>query len=141
MPGELFHLTTVTRTLPSGGEVSEAIGFPEVSALDDAEKKWRASLAAKVKGILEEPGAVPAHLLHRRRIGADVTVDTIEITFEPTKRAPDWQERVTLRLQYIRWEEDALWHGYVPGLGVHAFAPRLPLLGDRIGQHVRLVVL
>jgi len=141
MPGELFHLTTVTRTLSGSGEVSEAIGFPEVSALDDAEKKWRAALATKVKGILEEPGAVPAHLLHRRRIAAEVTVDTIEMTLEPTKRAPDWQEPVTLRLQYVRWEENALWHGYVPSLGVHAFAARLPLLADRIKQHVRLVVL
>jgi len=141
MPGETFQLSTVTRALASGSELSEAIGFPEVSALDDAEKKWRASLVAKVKGILEEPGTVPAHLLHRRRIAAEVTVDTIEITFEPARRALDWQEPVTLRLDYVRWEEDDLWHGYVPGLGVHAFAPRPLLLGDRIKQHVRLVVL
>src|SRR5688572_15785701 len=141
MPGETFQLTTATRTLASGSELSEAVGFPEVSALDDAEKKWRASLAAKVKGILEEPGAISRHLLHCRRIAAEVAVDTVEITFEPVKRSPDWQEPVTLRLDYVRWEEDGLWHGYVPGLGVHAFAPRLPLLGDRIKQHVRLVIL
>jgi ATP-dependent Clp protease ATP-binding subunit ClpC len=141
MPAEIFHLTTVARALPGGSEISEAIGFPEVSALDDAEKKWRASLTAKVKGVLEQPEIVPPQLLHRRRLAVVATLDEVEVAFEATKRAADWQEPVMLRLQYVRWEEDDLWHGYVPSLGVHAFAPRLPLLVDRIKQHVRLVVL
>jgi hypothetical protein len=55
MPNEVFQLTTVTRLLGENVELAEALGFPEVSALDDAERKWRAPLQAEA--ILEDPDA------------------------------------------------------------------------------------
>jgi ATP-dependent Clp protease ATP-binding subunit ClpC len=141
MPSELFQLTTVTRLIGDGVELSEAIGFPEVSALDDAERKWRACLQAKAKGILEAPDLIPAYLLHRRRLGRGVEADEIEIVFQPPKRLPQWEKPVNLRIGYVRWEEAGLFHGYVPGIGVHAFATGLSLLTERVKQHVQLVLL
>src|SRR5436189_4072043 len=140
MPNEVFQLTTVTRLLGENIELTEALGFPEISALDDAERRRHVALQAKAKAILEDIEASPPLSLYRRRIGAAAEVDSVEMTLEPPKRAPAWQEPVTLRVPFVRWAEEDLHQAYVPALGVLVFAPRAALLTDRVKQHIRLVL-
>src|SRR6266542_1229288 len=140
MPNEVFQLRTVTRVLGDNVELAEALGFDEVSALDDAERKWRSSLQAKIKAILEDAMLAPAISLHRRKIAAAVEVDSLELTFEPPKRLPDWQVPLQLRVHFARWAEEDVHHAFVPGLGVHVFATRQALLPDRVQEHVRLLL-
>ncbi len=44
MPDEVFQLAIVTRVFGDETELAEALGFPEISALDDAERRWRSCL-------------------------------------------------------------------------------------------------
>ncbi len=136
----MFQLTTVTRPLGENVELAEALGFPEVSALDDAERKWRVTLQAKAKAILEDAAASPPLSLHRRRIGAAAEVQSVEMTLEPPRRAPAWQEPVTLRVPFVRWAEEDLHLACVPALSVLVFAPRAALLADRVKEHIRLLL-
>jgi hypothetical protein len=140
MSNEVFKFITVIRELDHQIELSEPLGIAEVSALDDTERKWRATLQKKAKEFLEDPNLAPALSLHRRRIVATVEIESVEITFEPSRRSPDWQEPVSLTIQFVRWEEDDLHHAFVPTLAMHVFAPRAGLLAERVKEHVRLVL-
>jgi ATP-dependent Clp protease ATP-binding subunit ClpA len=140
MPNEVFQLPIAVRVLGEAVELAEALGFPELSALDDAERKWRSCLQAKVRATLEDHTLTPAISLHRRRIVSEVKLDSVELTFEPPKRSPAWEEPVRLCLQFVHWTEDELHHALVPVLGLHVFATRAGLLAERVEQHARLVL-
>jgi len=141
MAEESFQLTTVTRVLAEDVEMSEALGFPEISALGDTERRCQAALQAKAKAILEDSELSPAVSLHRRRITIEPELCEVEVTLDPPKRIPEWQEPVSIRLPVVRWVEDGEWHqAYVPALGILVFAPRPALLDDRIKEHVRLIL-
>src|SRR5712671_6013572 len=102
MGAEVFQLTTVVRVLAEDVELAEAIGFPEISALGDTERRWQVSLQAKAKAILEDNELSPALSLHRRRVATAPKVGEVEIKLEPPKRSPEWQEPVNLRLPVVR---------------------------------------
>lgn len=140
MPNEIFQLATIARVFADGVELAEAIGLPEISALDDAERKWRSCLQAKARVVLEDGALSPAISLHRRKLRATVEVDSVELKVDPPRRSPDWEQPLTLRVHYVRWAEDELHHACVPGLGIHVFATRASLLAERIEAHLRLVL-
>lgn len=141
MAQETFQLTSITRVLADDVELSEALGFPEISALGDTERRCQAALQAKAKAILEDSELCPAVSLHRRRITVEPEMGEVEVTLEPPKRMPEWQEPVSFRLPVVRWvEEGELHQAYVPALGILVFAPRKTLLDERIKAHVRLVL-
>src|SRR6266496_3401478 len=140
MPDEAFQLATVTRVFGDETELAEALGFPEISALDDTERRWRSCLQAKARTVLEDAALAPAISLHRRKIAATVEQDSLELKFDPPRRSPDWEQPLRLRVHFVRWAEDDLHHGFVPGLGVHVFAPRASLLPERVEAHVRLLL-
>ncbi len=140
MPQEVFQLATVTCVFADEVELAEAIGFPEISALDDAERKWRDCLQAKASTVLEDNALSPALGLHRRRVAIVPEVDTVELVFEPTRRTADWEQPCLVTVHYVRWTEAELHHGLVPGLGVHVFATRASLIPERVEAHLRLVL-
>ncbi len=140
MPGEVFQFTTLTRVLGENVELAEALGIPEVSTLDDTERRCRAGLQAKARALLEDENLCPALSLHRRRIVAEVALDSIEVNFDPPRRSPDWLEPARVRVQFARWADDDLHHAFVPTMGIHVFATRPDLLPERVEQHVRLVL-
>src|SRR5260221_5807285 len=123
MGAEVFQLTTAVRVLADDVELAEALGFPEISALGDAERRWQAALTAKGKAILEDHALSPVLALHRRRLAAKPEARDVEITVEPPKRSPEWQEPVRLRLPVLCWVEAG---GFdprlLPGVGVLAFS-------------------
>jgi len=47
----------VTRVIAEGIELAEALGFPEISALGDTERRWRTALEAKARSILDSSTA------------------------------------------------------------------------------------
>ena len=142
MAHEVFQLATVARVLADEVELAEVLGLPEISALGESERRWQASLQSKAKAILEDSGLSPALSLHRRRITAEPKVFEVEIGLEPTKRSPEWQEPVILRLPVVRWVDEGELHlAYVPALGILVFAPREALLQERIKAHVRLILM
>ena len=136
---ELFQLTTVTRVLDEGVELTEALGFPEISALAAAERHWRKLIQSKAKSLLEDNNACPAGALYRRRLSAKVELDDVEVTLNPPPRSAKWQEPITIRLPFVRWAEE-LHHAYVPAMGILVFAPREALLVERLRQHARLLL-
>lgn len=152
MPSQTFQLRTVTRLLADGVELIEAIGVPEVSAVDDAERKSRATLIAKASAILANAALVPVVGLHARQSPEGLRgpnglaeedgleLGRVEVTFEPPRSTPDWQQPVTVPVHYIRWLEGDLHHAFIPVLGVRVFASRADLLPRRIEEHVRLVL-
>lgn len=140
MPNEMFQVATVARVFSGEAELAEALGFPEVSALDDAERKWRACLQSKTKALLEDAALSAAISLHRRKLVATVELDSLELNFEPPRRSADWEQPLQWRVHFVRWAEDDLHHAFVPGLGVHVFATRAGLLAERVEAHVRLLL-
>jgi ATP-dependent Clp protease ATP-binding subunit ClpA len=140
MPNEIFQLATVACVFADEVELAEALCFPEISALDERERKWRSCLHSKAKAILEDAELSPAISLHRRKLVATPEKDSIEIKFEPARRSPDWEQPAILKFHYIRWAEEDLHHAVVPGLGVHVFATRASLLPERVEAHIRLVL-
>jgi ATP-dependent Clp protease ATP-binding subunit ClpA len=140
MAGEVFQISTLTRMLDENVGLAEALGFPEIASLDESERKWRSSLQTKARTILEDAELSPTIALHRRRIIAEVELDTVEISFDPPKRSVDWQEPVSVRVHYARWVEGELHHAFVPVLGIHVFATRANLIAGRVEEHVRLVL-
>ena len=140
MSNDLFQLITVTRVLPDGVFLAEALGYPEISALGDREQKWRACLQAKTKQILEDADLAPALTLHGRRLAAPVEVSSLDLTFSPPRRVPDWEQPLEVRIHYVHWSLDDLFHAFVPGLDVRVFATRASLLVDRVEAHVRLLL-
>src|SRR5260221_8903604 len=142
MGAEVFQLTTAVRVLADDVELAEALGFPEISALGDAERRWQAALTAKGKAILEDHALSPVLALHRRRLAAKPEARDVEITVEPPKRSPEWQEPVRLRLPVLCWVEAGDLHqAYVPALGILVFASRESLLDERVKEHVRLILM
>jgi ATP-dependent Clp protease ATP-binding subunit ClpC len=140
MPSQTFHLKTITRVLPSDGFLAEAIGLPEVSALNDVEHKWREALQSKAEIILADPALAPTESLHCRRSPGKIELEVVEMTFEPPRRAADWQHPVIVPIHFARWEEEGMHHAFVPVLGLRVFASRPELLPSRVEQHVRLVL-
>lgn len=140
MPNEVFKLSMLIRSLAENVELAEALSFPEISTLDDTQRKRRASLSTKARAILEDASLAPAVSLHRRRLLADVELDSIDLLFQPPKHSPDWQQSATVRVHFARWEEDALHHAFVPVLGIHVFATRASLLANRVEEHVRIIL-
>ncbi|HXI71443.1 MAG TPA: AAA family ATPase [Verrucomicrobiae bacterium] len=140
MANDIFQLFSVTRAFGDEAELAEALGFPEVSALHDAERKWRSCLQSKAKAVLEDAALSPTISLHRRKLLATVELDSLELIFEPPRRSPDWEQPVPWRVHFVRWAEDELHHAFVPGLGVHVFATRAALLAGRVEAHVRLLL-
>ena len=139
MAQETFQLTTVSRILADDVELADALGFPEISALGDTERRWQAGLQAKAKTLLQDGSTMS---LYRRQAAAQPELLEVEIRMAPPKHAPDWREPVLLRLTAVVWEEAGDLHqAYVPALGVLVFAPRKTLLAERIQEHVRLVLM
>ncbi|HTI72475.1 MAG TPA: AAA family ATPase [Candidatus Limnocylindria bacterium] len=138
MANETFQLVTVTRALEGEVELMEALGVPEVSALGTPGGNADAILEAKARAILEDADQTPPFWVHRRHIPSPVELDSVEVTFNPPKRNPAWQEPVRLRLEFVRWVEGELHHAYVPAARLRVFAPRASLLGERVEQHLRL---
>jgi ATP-dependent Clp protease ATP-binding subunit ClpA len=136
-----IQLTTVTSVLADDVELAEALGFPEISALGDTERRTQASMQAKAKAVLEDGGLSPVVSLHRRRIIVAPELIEVEITLEPPRRSPEWQEPVVLRVPVVCWVEDGDLHqAYIPALGILVMAPRNPLLEERIKGHIRLIL-
>jgi DNA polymerase III delta prime subunit len=136
-----FQITTIASVLADDVELAEALGFPEISALGDAERRIQAALQAKAKAVLEDSGLSPAVTLHRRRIVVAPELHEVEINLDPPKRLPEWQEPVVLRVPVVWWVEDGDLHqAYVPALGILVMAPRKPLLEERIKGHIRLIL-
>src|SRR5689334_4966784 len=132
-----FQINTVTHVLAEGVELIEALGFPEISALGDTEKRSRTALEAKAKTVLEDFALSPALSIYRRQLAASPELCEVELTLEPAKRSVDWQEPVVLRLPLVRWvEESDLHQAFVPALGILVFAPRESLLMDRVKAHI-----
>jgi hypothetical protein len=75
MGNEVFHLTTLTRFLEGDARLADVFGLPEISPLEESERKCRATLQVKSKSILADPESTPPRLLFRRRFGATVAVD------------------------------------------------------------------
>lgn len=140
MPNEIFQLATVACVFADEVELAEALCLPEISALDERERKWRSCLHAKAKAILEDAQLSPAISLHRRKLVATVEKDSVDVTFEPARRSPDWEQPAILKFHYVRWTEEDLHHAVVPGLGVHVFATRAALVPERVEAHIRLVL-
>ena len=141
MAQESFQFTVITRVLADDVDLSEALGFPEISSLGDTERRCQAALQAKAKAILEDSELSPAVSLHRRRIVVEPELAEVEVTLEPAKRMPEWQKPLSLRLPVVRWvEEGELHQAYVPALGILVFALRKTQLDERIKAHVRLVL-
>lgn len=140
MASEVFHLTTLTRLLDEDARLIEALGFPEISALDQSDHKCESALRAKAKALLEDPSSSPLLSLYGRQIGPAVELDEIEITLAPPKRLPDWQDPVRLRLDFARWISNDLHHAYVPALGVLVFATRAELVPERVKAHILLIL-
>jgi ATP-dependent Clp protease ATP-binding subunit ClpA len=140
MPNEVFQFVTVARVFGDNVELAEVLGFSEISALDDAERKWRACLQAKARSILEDALLSPAISLHRRKIVATVEADALELKFDASRRSPDWEQPLSLQVRYVRWVEEDLHHAIVPGLEVHVFATRANLLPERVEAHIRLLL-
>jgi ATP-dependent Clp protease ATP-binding subunit ClpC len=142
MANEVFELNAVTRVFADGVELAEALGFPEISALGDNERRWRTTLETKAKSILEDPLVSPAIQLHRRRAATKIELDEVELTLEPLSRAPDWQEPARVRFGFVRWAEGGeLFQAFVPALGIQVFASRENLLRERVEKHIRLLLL
>jgi ATP-dependent Clp protease ATP-binding subunit ClpC len=140
MANEVFQLIAVTRLLEEEMRLVEVIGMPEVSVLAPNERKSHAGIQAKAKEILEDLDLSPLLSLHRRRIGGKVEVDEFEVTIDPPRHRPEWEEAATLRLQYVRWTEGTHHLAWVPPVGVLVFATRADLLPARLAQHVKLVL-
>ncbi len=140
MSNEVFQLLTLTRSFEGNVGLSEALGFPEISAIEDTERRRQTSLRTKARAILEDPTLAPAISLHRRRLVAEVEIDSIDMLFEPSKRSPDWRQAATVRIHFARWAENELHHAFVPALGIHVFATRENLLPGRVQDHVRMVL-
>lgn len=140
MPNESFQLATVACVFADEIELAETLCFPEISAMDNRERKWRSCLQAKAKTILEDLELSPAISLHRRKIVAAVEQDSLEVKFDPPRRSADWEQPAILKFHYVRWAEEDLHHAVVPGMGVHVFATRAALLPERIEAHIRLVL-
>jgi len=73
MPNEIFQVATIASIFADEVELVEALGYPEISALDESERKWRSCLQAKAKAILEDAELAPAISLHRRKLAAALT--------------------------------------------------------------------
>ena len=140
MPSDVFQILVLTRELGENADLAEPLGFSEVSALDDSARKLQTSLRIKAKAVLEDAELSPALALHRRRIVAEVALDSVDVRFEPPKRSPEWQEPASVRVHFARWAETDLHHAFVPVLGIHVFAARANLLPERVKEHVRLVL-
>ncbi|MCC6233921.1 MAG: ATP-dependent Clp protease ATP-binding subunit, partial [Verrucomicrobiales bacterium] len=140
MAHDVFQLVTVARVFTDGGELCEAVGFPEISAFDETDRKARACLQTKAKALLENPELAPALSLHRRRLGVAVEPGVVDVEFRPPPRTPDWEQPVALRVHFVRWSEGEWHHAVVPGLGVHVFATRPEAIPGRIEEHVRLLL-
>jgi ATP-dependent Clp protease ATP-binding subunit ClpC len=140
MPNTTFQLTTVVRVLTDEVELADALGFPEISALDEGERKWRSCLQSKTKALLEDDALSPAISLHRRKLRAAVEVESLKLQFEPPRRSPDWEQPLTLRIHFVRWVVEELHHAFVPGLEIHVFASRASVLPERVEAHVRLLL-
>ena len=140
MPLETIQLVTVTRVFGDGVELAEALGFPEISALDATASQWRACLQAKARTILEDATLAPAFSLHRRKVAATVEQDALELKIDPPRRAPDWEQPWTLRMFYVHWQENDCHHAMVPGTDIHVFASRAALLAERLEIHIRLLL-
>jgi ATP-dependent Clp protease ATP-binding subunit ClpC len=140
MSNEVFQVFTLTRALDEIVGLAEPLGFPEISVVDDTERKRQTGLRTKTKAIIEDAELSPSLTLHRRRMVADVELDSVDLLFKPPGRSPDWQEPVTMRVHFARWSEEDLHHAFVPALGIHVFATRANLLAERVEDHVRLVL-
>jgi hypothetical protein len=90
--------------------------------------------------MLEEEALCPTISLHRRRLSAELELDSLPLTFEPPRRSPDWEKEVQLLIHFVRWAEGETHHAFVPGLNVHVFASRVALLPERVEQHIRLLL-
>ncbi len=140
MPTETFHFTTVTRDLGGGFVMAEVPGLPEVSVVADSERAATAALQAKARGILEDSEATPAAGLHRRGLRVEGRLESVRVLFEPPRRAPEWQEPVRVRIDYLQWEADGLHQAYAPAPGVHVLAARADQVAGLVEEHVRLVL-
>jgi hypothetical protein len=65
MPNQMFQFATVARVFVDEVELAEAPSFPEISALDDGERKWRSCLQAKAKTMLNDDALSRTISLHR----------------------------------------------------------------------------
>src|SRR5262245_34769754 len=97
MPNEIFQLTTVTCVFADEVELAEALCLPEISALDERERKWRSCLHSKAKAILEDTELSPAISLHRRKLVATPEKVSVDVKFEPARRSPDWEQPAILK--------------------------------------------
>lgn len=112
-----FQRTTVASILADDVELVAALGFLEISALGDTERRTHAAMQAKAKVVLEDGGLSPAVSLHRRPIIIAPELPIAEFTLEPPKRSPEWQEPVVLRVPVVCWVEDGDSHqAYIPAL-------------------------
>ena len=94
MPAELFRLKCLSCVLAEDVELSEALGLPEVSALEDPSRPGRPILTAKARSLLEDMNLAPAVTLHRRRIMAEVESDSLLVEFKPPRRNAEWETPV-----------------------------------------------
>lgn len=140
MPPESFHLQCLTRVLGDDIELSEAIGLPEVSGLEEGSHPEKTTLSAKARMLLEDIELSPTVSLHRRRMAASIEVDSVEMTFTPPKRSPDWMQPVRVAVHFARWSEGDRHQAYIPALGAHVFAGKASQLREHVQEHVRLIL-
>jgi ATP-dependent Clp protease ATP-binding subunit ClpC len=140
MPAESFHLKCLSCVLAEDVELSEALGLPEVSALEDPTRPGRPILAAKAKSLLEDMNLAPAVTLHRRRITAEVETDSLVVEFKPPRRNAEWETPVLVTIHFVRWSEGGRHQAYVPALGAHVFAARASQVRQHVEEHIRLLL-
>lgn len=140
MPAESFRLKCLSCVLAEDVELSEALGLPEVSALEDPTRPGKPILAAKAKSLLEDMNLAPAVTLHRRRIMAEVESDSLLVEFKPPRRNAEWETPVHITIHFVRWSEGGRHQAYVPALGAHVFAVRASQLRQHVEEHIRLLL-
>ncbi len=140
MPPESFHLQCLTRALGDDIELSEAIALPEVTGLEDGSNAAKPTLSAKARTLLEDITLSPTVSLHRRRMAASIEIDSVEMTFTPPKRSPEWVQPVRVTVHFARWFEGDRHQAYVPVLGAHVFASKAGQLREHVQEHVRLIL-
>lgn len=140
MPADSFQLRCLTRVLAEDAELTEALGLPEVSALEDPDKPGRPILAAKAQALLEDMELAPALSLHRRRVTDRLEADSLELEFKPPRRNPAWETPVRIVVHFVRWSEGGRHQAYIPAIGAHVCANRPNQLRQHVEEHVRLLL-
>ncbi len=135
-------LVVALRTFHSGLIMAEPLTAAEVSAIAQHSEQALVGIAQRTRALLENDSA---ERLHRRFAEiAQAEIRRLELTLDPPKREPAWQESVVLILDVVFWQEGVkpmLHHAAVPGTEVHVMANDAATVERRVLDHLRLLLL